>query len=235
MPWFKVDDALATHDKVLAAGNAAMGLWVRAGAWSAQHLTDGRIPAVTVKLLGTTALAKSLVAAGLWEQDGTDYVFHEWHDYQPTREHVEKVRNARREAGRIGGKSRSKSEANPKQVASTLSNPRPVPSRPETVVTQSSQSQTATRGVDDDGLDKIRTITGGTKAHAAKCVEFVLAKASSDIRNPTAYVLAAIREDPAAYKFKRGNPKKDQACGIHVGEWADACRGCAIDRRVGDA
>lgn len=31
MPWFKVDDTLALHGKVVAAGNPAMGLWVRAG------------------------------------------------------------------------------------------------------------------------------------------------------------------------------------------------------------
>ena len=33
--WFKVDDNLALHPKVLGAGNAAMGMWVRAGSWSA--------------------------------------------------------------------------------------------------------------------------------------------------------------------------------------------------------
>jgi len=43
MPWFKVDDTLAFHAKVVAAGNAAMGLWVRAGAHSMQQLTDGFI------------------------------------------------------------------------------------------------------------------------------------------------------------------------------------------------
>ena len=41
MTWFRVDDTLAMHPKVYAAGNAAMGLWVRAGAWSMQQLTDG--------------------------------------------------------------------------------------------------------------------------------------------------------------------------------------------------
>lgn len=34
MSWFKVDDHLAFHRKTLAAGNEAMGLWVRAGSWS---------------------------------------------------------------------------------------------------------------------------------------------------------------------------------------------------------
>ena len=44
MSWFKVDDQLAFNAKVVAAGNEAMGLWVRAGSWSAAQLTDGFIP-----------------------------------------------------------------------------------------------------------------------------------------------------------------------------------------------
>lgn len=66
MPWFKVDDGLPDHPKVLLAGNAAMGLWVRAGAWSMKHLTDGFIPEAFVRLLGTAKEARALVTAGLW-------------------------------------------------------------------------------------------------------------------------------------------------------------------------
>lgn len=29
MPWFRVDDDFALHPKAIAAGNAALGLWVR--------------------------------------------------------------------------------------------------------------------------------------------------------------------------------------------------------------
>ena len=57
MPWFKVDDNLAFHHKVVAAGNAAMGLWVRAGAMCAQQLTDGFVPDHMVNTLGSKALA----------------------------------------------------------------------------------------------------------------------------------------------------------------------------------
>ena len=44
MSWFKVDDQLAFNAKIVAAGNEAMGLWVRAGSWSAAQLTNGFIP-----------------------------------------------------------------------------------------------------------------------------------------------------------------------------------------------
>ena len=69
MAWFQIDDQLAFHPKVIQAGNAAMGMWVRAGAWSQAHLTGGHIPAEQVKALGGVAVAKKLVAAGLWIVD----------------------------------------------------------------------------------------------------------------------------------------------------------------------
>lgn len=101
----------------------------------------------------------------------------------------------------------------------------------ESLVTPVSQSQTVTREVDNDGLTRIRELTKGTEAHARKCAEFVLAKAPTNVRNPTAYVIKAITADPDAFRFKRGNPKRGEDCPTHIGEWADACRGCAADRK----
>lgn len=99
-------------------------------------------------------------------------------------------------------------------------------------LTKSGQSQTDPPTVDDDGLTRIQELTKGSKAHARKCVEFVLSKTSNDIKNPTAYVLKAIREDPDAFKFRRGNPRKGDECPEHAGQWADACAGCAADRKA---
>lgn len=102
MVWFKVDDTLAFHAKVMAAGNPAMGLWVRAGAWCAQMLTDGRVPHHMVRSLGTARQAKSLVDAGLWEETDSGYAFHDWSadERQPTREQVENKREQWREKKR---------------------------------------------------------------------------------------------------------------------------------------
>ncbi|MFC5184392.1 hypothetical protein [Actinomadura harenae] len=97
MTWFKVDDTLAFHRKVVAAGNAAMGLWVRAGSWSAQQLTDGFVPKHMVASLGTRGQAEKLVAVGLWEHAEGGYVFHGWNERQPTRQQVEQEREAARE------------------------------------------------------------------------------------------------------------------------------------------
>ena len=53
MTWFKVDDTFYGHPKTLKAGNAAVGLWVKAGAYAAQHLTEGVVPGVVAQLYGT--------------------------------------------------------------------------------------------------------------------------------------------------------------------------------------
>lgn len=95
MTWFRVDDAMALSPAVLAAGNRAMGLWVRAGAWSAQHLTEGHVPATVVRLLGgTRADTTALVDAGLWQPDGDDWAFRDWAASNPSKEQVEADRAA---------------------------------------------------------------------------------------------------------------------------------------------
>lgn len=97
MPWFKVDDNLAFHAKTMLAGNAAMGLWVRAGSWSAQQLTDGHIPSHIITALGTHAQAGKLVSSGLWEFAEGGYRFHQWSERQPNSDSVRAERFAARE------------------------------------------------------------------------------------------------------------------------------------------
>ncbi|PJN40489.1 mucin-2 [Streptomyces sp. CB02959] len=100
MTWFKVDDTAHAHPKLLKAGNASLGLWVRAGAYAAQHLTEGVIPGVVAQLYGTAPQARKLVASGLWHAAGHDctrckqppagdYVMHDFLTYNPTRARVE--------------------------------------------------------------------------------------------------------------------------------------------------
>lgn len=96
MTWFKVDDNLAFHPKVLAAGNSAMGLWVRAGSWCAQQLTDGYVPDSILPSLGTRAAARQLEQAGLWVRLDDGWGFHDWHERQPSRAQVESERAAAR-------------------------------------------------------------------------------------------------------------------------------------------
>lgn len=102
MVWFKVDDSLAFHRKTVAAGNAAMGLWVRAGSWCAQQLTDGFVPEHMIPILGTPAQASRLVRVGLWITVPGGCQFHEWNEKgrQPTAQSVreEREKTAERQA-----------------------------------------------------------------------------------------------------------------------------------------
>lgn len=94
MAWFKVDDALHSHMKAMRAGTAAMGLWVLAGSWASDQLTDGWVPEYAIHRWspGAVELAAKLVSAGFWvvgERDGEPgWRFHEWEEHQPTREEV---------------------------------------------------------------------------------------------------------------------------------------------------
>lgn len=100
MPWFNVDDGFAFHRKTVRAGNAALGLWTRAGAWCAQHLSDGFLPKEMVGVLGSSTQARKLVEVGLWSKVDGGYQFHEWVGWQRSRSEVlaERAYNARKAA-----------------------------------------------------------------------------------------------------------------------------------------
>lgn len=97
MTWFKVDDGFAFHPKAILAGNAALGLWVRAGAWCGANLTDGALPRHMIGTFGAQARdAKRLVKVGLWVETSDGYQFHEWGMMQPSKVDVEAERAANR-------------------------------------------------------------------------------------------------------------------------------------------
>ncbi|MFM9368090.1 mucin-2 [Streptomyces sp. Da 82-17] len=120
MSWFKIDDSAHTHPKVIKAGNAAVGLWVRCGAYCAQHLTEGHVPGAIAKQYGTAPQARKLVASGLWHEAGHtcprcpqpeagDYVVHDFFEggRNATRAQVEA---GRRDAAERKARSRARAE-----------------------------------------------------------------------------------------------------------------------------
>lgn len=109
MPWFQVDDQLPVHRKVIAAGNAPMGLWVRAGSWCQQNLTGGFVPTSIAKTLGTVGQAKALVSAGLWHAVEGGYHFHDWDEHQMSVEEIKERKRKRADAGRKGGQASGES------------------------------------------------------------------------------------------------------------------------------
>lgn len=144
MTWFKVDDGLHAHKKAARAGVAAMGLWVLAGSWSADQLTDGFIPDYIASRIDPDyeAHAARLVSAGLWEvaedSDGDKgWQFHDWDDEgrQPTAASVKaKQQEARDRMARLrAARKRNDTPTSPEVRANTQRTPEtdqdgPIPS-----------------------------------------------------------------------------------------------------------
>lgn len=102
MVWFNVDDGLTTSPKVLSIPRserlAVMGLWVMAGSWCGQHLTDGKVPAFMLEEWGAdVSHGTRLVEVGLWRETVGGYRFHDWAAYQQSRADVEAKRERDRQ------------------------------------------------------------------------------------------------------------------------------------------
>jgi len=150
--WFKIDDQFWSHPKVVDCSPEALALWVRAGSYAAQHLTDGRITAGVLPMLGASpAVADELVEVGLWRRlDSRVWEFHDWFDYQPAAEAVAERRAKRAAAGRKGAQARwgdaSAGTGDAGAMASAIANgwqddaPSPSPS-PDYSKTSQSQSR----------------------------------------------------------------------------------------------
>jgi hypothetical protein len=114
MPYFLVDDDAHSHPKLIAAGDAAVGLWVRAGSYCARYLTEGHVTAQAMRALGgRRRAADKLVEVGLWVVDpgGDGWRFWQWHDHgNRTKQQVEKDRAAAAERKR---RHRAKAGDNP--------------------------------------------------------------------------------------------------------------------------
>jgi hypothetical protein len=106
MSWVRVDDNITFHRKVVHAGNEAFGAWMRMVAWSANHLTDGVIPhRIAMLIAEKEKVVETLVAAGLLQRTGEDFLVHDYHDHNPTADDVKAKRRAeseRKAAGRSG-------------------------------------------------------------------------------------------------------------------------------------
>lgn len=65
---FLVSVDFHSHGAVMGTPINAIGLWARAGSWSAHHLTDGFIPAAQLAEWGEEKSARHLVRNGLWKR-----------------------------------------------------------------------------------------------------------------------------------------------------------------------
>lgn len=103
--WFKVDDKFHDHPKVQQLleeydddAVAAFGLWVLAGSWCGDQMSDGIVSGFVMRRWSSDweRLAAMLVAVGLWEPvDDRRVGFHDWTDYNDTRARIESDRHAK--------------------------------------------------------------------------------------------------------------------------------------------
>ena len=186
MTWFKVDDSMWSHPKTLGLSHRAMALWVRAGSYAGNHLTDGVIPRNVLALLqATDDDATELVSAGLWLHHVNGYLFHDWNEYQPTRAKVsaERRKNKERQAAY---RDRLKNDE--------VDISRPVPSRPMYAVTNG-----VSNGVTDpllpDPFDEFWTVYPRKKGKKAAKESWLSAIEKAD---PSVIISAAqkYREEP---------------------------------------
>lgn len=106
MAWFRIDDRFHHHPKVLAAGNAATGLWVRCGCWSADYLTDGAIPLEQVREMGRPREVDALITARLWVPTDDAMLMPDYLEYNPSAGEIKDRRRRdadRKRAERAGG------------------------------------------------------------------------------------------------------------------------------------
>jgi hypothetical protein len=116
--YVRIHDGMPDHPKVDGLSDAAFRLLVTMWCWCSRHLTDGKIPVATWEKRGKEKVRAELVAAGLVDlvDDGSVYM-HDYTDHQRTAEEVKQLREARREAGRMGGIAKAKKVANAKASA----------------------------------------------------------------------------------------------------------------------
>lgn len=117
MTWFKCDDQLADHPKVMALGDdrlPAVGLWTICGTYCAKHLTDGFVSEPVARMYGGPKAARIIAAltrVGLFEVVPGGYRMHDYHDYNPSRENVSTYRAKKRAAGQAGGQASAQARA----------------------------------------------------------------------------------------------------------------------------
>lgn len=99
--WAKLDDTAHSHPKLLAAIGtrpiAPLELWTLAMSYGSAYATGGQIPSSWVaRFKGGAKAAAKLVEVGLWHDAPEGWAFHDWEDYQPSPDEIEKKREQSR-------------------------------------------------------------------------------------------------------------------------------------------
>lgn len=225
MPYFPVDDDMAFHPKILAAGNEAVGMWTRAGALCKKHATGGFISVETARALGPKKVADRLVAAGLWIEVAADlgYQFHDWKqqagndDAAVEKERVESARKRNAERQRRWRERHAQDNGVTNPPVTDSPSPSPMtdffsPSESQSRDTRVSVSTDAMeipevtrRLAAQKGITSLRTVADAIYRHAGARVDAngayqvaasILERAKGIPKAPARYVTSAIEQSP---------------------------------------
>lgn len=133
--WVRIDENMVDHPKIAGLSDRAFRLWITGLAYANRQETDGHLDMKTTRRWtqrGAKVAEKELVDAGLWHQNGREYVIHDYLEYQPSKADNSDLRAKRAAAGRVGGL-RSKPPSKTEASASSLleAKQKPVPSDQE--------------------------------------------------------------------------------------------------------
>lgn len=121
MTWFKLSDQFHSHPKVLKAGNAPIGLWIRCATYSANWELDGRVPMEIAHQYGTRADIDTLTGVGLWIIRDGDYVIPDFLEFNPSHEQIELNRKREAAKKRQQRKNVDRSESNGQFMSRNMS------------------------------------------------------------------------------------------------------------------
>lgn len=111
MTWARIDDGIFFNPKVFVLSPETKLLYIGGIVYASKFMTDGIIRqgdlTKMARMTGinvVTEMVSELVSSGLWHETGDGWEIHDYLQYNPSREHVEAVRQKRVEAGRMGGR-----------------------------------------------------------------------------------------------------------------------------------
>jgi hypothetical protein len=96
--WVRIDDKAWSHPKFASLPAGAVRLWMFALCWCNQQESDGFVPRSMLRVLrGTTSDASALVASCLWVESEDGWRFHDYLQYQPSRDQLTAQRTSTKE------------------------------------------------------------------------------------------------------------------------------------------
>jgi hypothetical protein len=215
MPWARLDDMLPVHPKIRTLSDSAFRLYISAICWSSLHRTNGHVPSNQLRFVSDVRRAQQcadqLVQAGLWETADDGWCIHDYLEYQPSAEKVRQEREAKRQRQERWRRSVDASQDashNPpvdaSQDASSRARTHPIPSHSGSVGNQPAD-RNGDLSPDPILIETVQTAIANrtgraiTADHALAVASQIIG--SEQVRNPVAYVTAAINRDANPRRF----------------------------------